>query len=64
MGGGKLSKTENIKLKEKIKLFEIFQGGIQTTRVSVDFIESISNECVAGNSRRAQDQWEWITIQE
>ena len=32
LGGGKLSKTENIKLKEKIKLFEIFQRGIKTIR--------------------------------
>ena len=54
MGEGKLSKTENIKLKEKIKLFNFFQGGTKSTRVSVNFIESISNECVAGNSQIEQ----------
>ena len=57
MGGGKLSKNEKLKIKEKIKLFEIFQkgGGVKTIGASVsNNFESISNDCAAGNSRREQ----------
>ena len=54
MSGGKLSKTDTVKIQEKIKLFKIFQGGVKTIGDSVSFVESISNDCVAGNSRREQ----------
>ena len=55
MSGGKLSKTDIVKIQEKVKLFEIFQGGVKTIGDSVsNFVESISNDCAAGNSRREQ----------
>ena len=54
---GKLSKNEKLKIKKKLKLFEIFQKGgkVKTIGASVTSnFESISNDCVAGNSRREQ----------
>ena len=57
MGAGKLSKNEKLKIKKKLKLFEIFQKGgkVKTIGASVTSnFESISNDCVAGNSRREQ----------
>ena len=56
-GDGKLSKAGKGKLKEKIKLFEMFQkgGSEKTIGDSVtSLFESKSNICIAGNSRREQ----------
>ena len=65
--GGKLSKIENSALKDKIKLFEIFQGKkslkTKTTEDLVIKMEFISNNCVAGKDQvrlagRLRTNWE------
>ena len=48
MQRGKLSKKENVKIKEYVKLFEIFQGKTKTIGASVFDVESKSNICIAG----------------
>ena len=56
-GDGKLSKAEKVKMKEKIKLFEMFQKGGSTKTIGASvttLFESTSNTCLAGNSRREQ----------
>ena len=48
---GKLSKKENTKCKEKVKLFEIFRGETKTIGASVYVVESKFNNCIAGIDR-------------